>query len=215
MEKNNAEYVNLWARLGVTIDVPVEVYQQLQDPEIKNEVMKSILKGELGEVYLNGETYFPDLEENGKLAEVNFNFYEKNSKIAFLPSKEQQSFFYTFGTDSRFPYQKGWVEVQAEDRPKADALFRNRFPDVHKGVLNCSFVYTKEQFEKNLQKEYTMFPDWRICHDFISTDPKAKPLIEVSDVVQKKSPLADKILDAQNRNSDFAVQGPDKEAQRD
>ena len=131
--------------------------------------------------------------------------------------KQMQSFFYTFGTSSTFPYKKGWVEVQAEDRPQADELFRSRFPDVHKGVLNCSFVYTKDQFIGILEREYEKLPNWKICHELISTNPNAKPSIEIPDTapVQKKPPLADKILDAQNRNIESSAHGHGMEVERD
>lgn len=37
-------------------------------------------------------------------------------------------FFYTFGSDEKFPYQNGWVEVHAADWNEAHEKFRARFP---------------------------------------------------------------------------------------
>ena len=56
-------------------------------------------------------------------------------------------FYYTFGTDPRFPFYRGWVEVIADNRDKADALFRAMWPDRTPGILNCAFVYTEERFK--------------------------------------------------------------------
>ena len=179
MEKNEfipganeqQDEVKLWARVGVTIQAPESVYDQLLNEDTAKDVMRSILKGETGRVFLDGETYFPELDSNRKLSEVEFDFYEPSGNIAFLPAKEPlQSFYYTFGTASHFPYHKGWVEVRAENRQEADEMFRQRFPDVTPGVLNCSWVYGQEQFKKTLQS-YEGYSDWNICHETISKSP--------------------------------------------
>lgn len=57
-------------------------------------------------------------------------------------------FFFTFGTSEKFPYCGGWVEVFAPDRAKAVATYRSHFPDVNEGIVNCSDIYTEEQFMK-------------------------------------------------------------------
>lgn len=54
--------------------------------------------------------------------------------------------YYTFGTDSRFPFCGGWVEVEAPTMKEAHAVFRANFPDREPGVLNCSDYYTEDQF---------------------------------------------------------------------
>ena len=197
------ETVKLWARIGVTVNVPYEVYEQLQNEEINSETMKNILSGKVGEVYLDGESYFPDIPENGKLAEVDFNFYDKDRKMAFLePAKTLESFYYTFGTASQFPYKKGWVEVQAKDRLEADMFFRLRFPDVNKGILNCSSVYTEEEFKK-VMKNYEN-TDWYKCHEVISGgSAAAMAFIPHSITPETQEPvkpsLSDKIKSAQTK----------------
>lgn len=57
-----------------------------------------------------------------------------------------QRFFFTFGTSDKFPFHGGWVEVVAHDRAKAVATYRSRHPDVNEGIINCSDIYTEEQF---------------------------------------------------------------------
>ncbi len=54
--------------------------------------------------------------------------------------------YYTFGTDSRFPFCGGWVEVEAPTMKEAHAVFRANFPDRELGILNCSDYYTEAQF---------------------------------------------------------------------
>lgn len=75
-------------------------------------------------------------------------------------------YFYTFGTDCGFPYQGGWVEVRAESRMEADKKFRTRFPDRpgRKGILNCAFCYTMEEWSR-MDPEHT----WKNpeCHEVI------------------------------------------------
>ena len=83
-------------------------------------------------------------------------------------AENTQTFYYTFGTAEFYPYQKGWVEVKAEDRAHADALFRRHFPDRTPGVLNCSCVYSEEHFQK-IQCHANNLPDWKICHAEISS----------------------------------------------
>lgn len=62
-------------------------------------------------------------------------------------SKNIKSFYYTFGTLPQYPYEGGWVQVQAESLKKAHEMFRIKFPDVQKDVLNCADFYNEEQFK--------------------------------------------------------------------
>ena len=75
-----------------------------------------------------------------------------------------QRFFYTFGSDKKFPYQKGWVEVRAADREESHEKFRARFPDRNPDCINCSFCYTEEQWRK-MDPENT-WQGYR-CHEII------------------------------------------------
>lgn len=56
------------------------------------------------------------------------------------------AYYYTFGSDVRFPYQGGWVQVFAETSEKADKLFRKYYPDQHPGILNCAAIYNRKIF---------------------------------------------------------------------
>lgn len=57
--------------------------------------------------------------------------------------------FYTFGSDDRFPFCGGWVEVEAPSMKEAHAIFRANYPDRQPGILNCSDYYTESQFKES------------------------------------------------------------------
>lgn len=70
--------IRLWARIGVTMEVTMEDYIGLQndDESEKQDIMYRLLDEgpKKGKVELNGETYFPDIPQNGLLAGVDFLF---------------------------------------------------------------------------------------------------------------------------------------------
>ena len=57
-------------------------------------------------------------------------------------------FYFTYGTTDNMPFIGGWTEIEAPDRETACKVFRLFHPDKIKGLLNCSSVYTEEQFKK-------------------------------------------------------------------
>lgn len=57
-------------------------------------------------------------------------------------------FFFTYGTSGQ-PFVGGWTEVEAPDSHAACMAFRAFHPDRIDGVLNCSSVYSEEQFLKS------------------------------------------------------------------
>ena len=60
------------------------------------------------------------------------------------------AYYYTFGTDERYPYQGGWVQVFAETMKEANQFFRKYYPDRNEGILNCAIVYEQEEFPKSM-----------------------------------------------------------------
>ena len=70
-------------------------------------------------------------------------------------------YYFTFGSDPGFPYQYGWVEIDAPNEASAREIFRAYYPDRSNGCLNCSFVYPEEVFVKTpmYRGEY-----WDMCH---------------------------------------------------
>ena len=58
-------------------------------------------------------------------------------------------FYFTYGSDERFPFQYGWTEIEAPSRALACAVFREHHPDrdPEEPCLNCVDVYTEEEFK--------------------------------------------------------------------
>lgn len=69
--QQKAGTVRVWARVGMSLDVSPETYTQLKSGD-KN-ALTAVLQGKEGRVFLNGETYFPDIEENKGLEEMDFD----------------------------------------------------------------------------------------------------------------------------------------------
>lgn len=57
-------------------------------------------------------------------------------------------FYFTYGNDDQQPYRGGWTEVFAPDGHLACMAFRVAHPDRIPNILNCSSVYTEEEFAK-------------------------------------------------------------------
>lgn len=72
-------------------------------------------------------------------------------------------FFFTFGSDEKFPYQGGYLIVRAKDRKKALDLFREKYPDRSANCLNCAFRYTAYDWARLLQGNTHLGP----CHEVI------------------------------------------------
>lgn len=87
-----------------------------------------------------------------------------NKNVMKVDVMRVNKYFYTFGTDSQFPYQRGWVEVRAADWDEAHLKFSTRFPDVHKNVLNCAFYYDERQF---IESGMTGGNMREFCHEII------------------------------------------------
>ena len=60
------------------------------------------------------------------------------------------TFYFTYGSDERFPYQGGWTEVETPTLKDARDLFRLVHPwrDPTVPIGNYSGVYTEEEFQK-------------------------------------------------------------------
>ena len=59
---------------------------------------------------------------------------------------ENKNFYFTFGSDEQFPFQNGYIIVEAKTMRQAINMFRTSFPDRHENLLNCSDYYTEKQF---------------------------------------------------------------------
>lgn len=56
-----------------------------------------------------------------------------------------QNYYFTFGSDQDFPFQNGWIVVQAPSAAAAIDIFCSYYP--RRGeCINCSFMYEEEAF---------------------------------------------------------------------
>ena len=63
------------------------------------------------------------------------------------------NFYFTFGSDERFPYQNGYLIVIAENKHEACRIFRSHYPNrPESGCLNCAFVYSEEEWNMTCMK---------------------------------------------------------------
>ena len=61
-----------------------------------------------------------------------------------------EKFYFTYGTDSRYPFQGGWTLIYADNLLAAQQIFKAYHPN-RPGCdcLNCADFYTAERFEKS------------------------------------------------------------------
>lgn len=84
---------------------------------------------------------------------------------------KMSKFYFTYGTDKRYPFQGGWTEVEAGDADEACRIFRSFHPDRTKGIVNCAFIYSEEQF---LQTEMYRSGNFdRYCHEVLKKESAA------------------------------------------
>lgn len=67
-----------------------------------------------------------------------------------------KTYYFTFGSDKRFPYQNGYMTIEAESRDQAIAMFRSVHPDREKDsdTYNASDCYSIEDWEQSVKKYY-------------------------------------------------------------
>ena len=77
------------------------------------------------------------------------------------------TFYFTYGSDERFPFQYGWTEIEAQDMPTAQAAFRLFHPNRPKSHdLNCADCYTEAEFKATEMYEEGNYYGIR-CHERI------------------------------------------------
>ena len=80
-----------------------------------------------------------------------------------------KTYYFTYGLENQ-DFSGGWTEVEASDIDKACEIFRERHPDRHEGVLNCSTVYSEEQFKRT--KMYAGGNFGCRCHEVLREETK-------------------------------------------
>ena len=56
-------------------------------------------------------------------------------------------YYFTFGTDRKFPFINGYIIIEAPNGKSAVEIFKAYFPNrPGSSAINCSFMYTEEKF---------------------------------------------------------------------
>lgn len=102
-----------------------------------------------------------NVNEPEQLNELNRMTYDAMEYAAdFIESHPQvgaHSWFYTFGTDPRFPHGiEEYVEVHADTRNQADQKFKSRYPcREESNLLNCAWIYSEKEWERIYKEHYS------------------------------------------------------------
>jgi hypothetical protein len=74
-------------------------------------------------------------------------------------------YYFTYGSEGQ-PFVGGWTEIEAPNGHAACAAFRAYHPDKTDGLLNCSSVYSEEEFKRSVMYEKGNFN--ARCHEVIT-----------------------------------------------
>lgn len=77
------------------------------------------------------------------------------------------NFYFSFGTAEYFPYQGGYVLVKAHNKQEAVKKYRSEHPDIQEGIINCSFIYTQEEWDQAHAKLPEYIRKEEVCHKVI------------------------------------------------
>jgi len=95
---------------------------------------------------------------NGVRMQQKYNFlpYSDVEALSLLQEARKEalkSFFFTFGSNEKYPYPNGCVLIHAEDITKASDEFNKRFPNPDStSILNCAFCYRQRDWERMEKK---------------------------------------------------------------
>lgn len=107
-----------------------------------------------------GITLYGEDLSNGDSEELSICAVSASEFIRIVP-KPVPAFFFTFGSNEKFPYQYGYVIVRAESLDDAICKFRAKYPDrdPDSNTVNCAFYYTEQKWI------HVRYSDQ--CHDII------------------------------------------------
>ncbi len=70
----------------------------------------------------------------------------------------KEKYYFTFGGSENFPFRYAYIIILAGSFGQATSIFREYYPDKTEGVLNCSFVYTEEEWGPEMEKHFPKGP---------------------------------------------------------
>ncbi len=74
-------------------------------------------------------------------------------------------FLFSFGSSQQFPFQGGYIIINASDSKKAVNEYRKRYPDRTPGILNCSDIYTNPDTIQDFKQNGNLGAG---CHAYIN-----------------------------------------------
>ena len=77
-------------------------------------------------------------------------------------------FYFTYGTDDKFPFKGGWTEIETDECIDAFRIFKAFHPNYDDGFLNYSFCYPESYFTNTNMYKNGNFGEF--CHERIRVD---------------------------------------------
>lgn len=93
-------------------------------------------------------------------------------------------FYFTFSDYEPFPYQNGWVEVEAATWSAAIATFNAKYPNPNphnKHIVNCSCMYDETEFNATNMTKYGNYGAY--CHETLIADNSKTGLFIFDDLI--------------------------------
>lgn len=77
-----------------------------------------------------------------------YSLIENTFGVDLHEADNMDPWYFTYGSSPNFPYNGGWTTVIAECRQDAVKKFRMKHPDKTQGIINCSDIYSIDDFRK-------------------------------------------------------------------
>ncbi|MGF7018755.1 hypothetical protein M2145_002530 [Lachnospiraceae bacterium PF1-21] len=129
-------------------------------------------------------------ESNHVLDESNFTEVDFAISQILVPK-----WYFTFGSSRQYPYDGGWVEVQAETRQEAIDLYKEKYPNVKRNIYNCADIYSEKQMHGT--EMFVSGNRGAKCHDVIDKSQHNEPQYYVVHFEEKGITLAEYNLSAE------------------
>lgn len=86
------------------------------------------------------ELLFSNMLNANEMRSIYNRYMEENVEI--------RPWYFTFGSSKQFPYKDAYMIVMAASEKEAVRKYREVYPDVTEGTVNCSFWYPEDSFFK-------------------------------------------------------------------
>ena len=74
-------------------------------------------------------------------------------------------YYFSFGSDPLYPYQNGYIVIEAKNIEAACDIFKAYHPNREgSNLINCAFIYTEDEFMKSWDRVWKYEP----CHGRVS-----------------------------------------------